>query len=257
MSQIQKSSGPISLPFTRDSVIQVLDWGADAKNSPYSHKKIAEWCDRFWCKYIDLDASPEIEKLLPILTDVETQWDLFLANSFSIEELKSRSFDEVELPHEWFVEWLMQATNLMKWDQVKGDFKIDGSLRDIYVNGATHDSWQKFLEFIVKQRYKIKFISDGKDLKLPQKIEDVLELRNQHQPTLCVWLNDAIQVNCHFFLTQTDPDPLELDIDPKDIQSEQAFASLSDFLVRLQSAVSKPVVITHENSPDLVIVSYR
>lgn len=65
----------------------------------------------------------------------------------------------------------MQATNLLKWDHVKGDFKIDGSLRDMYVNGATLDSCQRFLEFIVKQRYKIKFISDGKDLKLPQKVE--------------------------------------------------------------------------------------
>lgn len=45
---------------------------------------------------------------MPILADVETQWDLFLANSFTLQELQSLNFAEIRLPTEWFNEWLRQ-----------------------------------------------------------------------------------------------------------------------------------------------------
>lgn len=41
--------GPeIEMPFTRKAAIQVLEWGANSDASPYSHKQIAAWCDKFW-----------------------------------------------------------------------------------------------------------------------------------------------------------------------------------------------------------------
>jgi hypothetical protein len=100
---------PVALPFTPEAAIQVLHWGAHPDASPYSHKQIALWCDRFWCQYLDVDAPPEIEKILPILTDVETQWDLYLTNTYSLKELQSNTFEEVNLPVEWFQEWLRLA----------------------------------------------------------------------------------------------------------------------------------------------------
>jgi hypothetical protein len=102
-------SKPIELPFTRDSVIRVLTCGANPEASPYSHKQIAEWCDRFWRQYLDIDAEPAIEELLPVLTDVETQWDLYLATTYSIEELRSKSFDSETMPVQWFREWLKEV----------------------------------------------------------------------------------------------------------------------------------------------------
>lgn len=102
-------STPITLPFTPDSVREVLGYGADPDKSPYSHKQIAEWCDRFWCQYMDVDAPPEIERLLPVLADVDAQWDLFLANTFSLKELRTQSFEGARLPTEWFEEWLSTA----------------------------------------------------------------------------------------------------------------------------------------------------
>lgn len=100
---------PVGLPFTSEAVLQVLEWGAHPDSSPYSHKQIALWCDQFWCRYIDLDAPPDIEKLLPILAEVETQWDLYLANTYSLEQLRANAFEDMSLPTEWFEEWLQQA----------------------------------------------------------------------------------------------------------------------------------------------------
>lgn len=99
----------IPLPFVAESVLQVLTWGAIPDEAPHSHKEIAEWCDAFWCRYLDTDAPPEIERLLPILTDVETQWDLYLANTYSSDELRVHSFDKERMPVEWFEDWIRDA----------------------------------------------------------------------------------------------------------------------------------------------------
>lgn len=80
--------------------------------SPYSHKQIAEWCDKFWCQYLDIDAPVEVEAILPFLTDVETQWDLYLANTFAIDQLRSNSFEGECMPVEWFKDWLEEVQNL-------------------------------------------------------------------------------------------------------------------------------------------------
>ena len=86
----------------------MLEWGATPEASPYSHRQIAEWCDRFWCQYLDVDADPEIERLLPVLTDVEIQWDLYLANTYTLEELRTKDFEAEQMPNEWFNDWLRQ-----------------------------------------------------------------------------------------------------------------------------------------------------
>ena len=102
-------SEPIELEFTRENALKLLYFGLHPEKSPYSHKQIAEWCDRFWCKYLDIDAPKEIEQLLPILTDVETQWDLYLANTYSLKQLQEDNFEHVVLPPEWFAQWLREA----------------------------------------------------------------------------------------------------------------------------------------------------
>ncbi len=109
MTDQKKSGNLIDLPFTKDSVLKVLQWGALPQNRPFSHQEIAIWCDKFWRRFMDVDAPSEIERLLPILADVDAQWDLYLANTFSSKELQTMSFDEVCLPVEWFNEWLSQV----------------------------------------------------------------------------------------------------------------------------------------------------
>lgn len=108
---MKTSPKKIPLPFTRDSVLQVLKFGASPASSPFTHWQIAEWCYEFWREYLEIDAPKEIEKLLPTLTDVDCQWDLYLANTYSLKDLSDRdSFDDVMLPTEWFETWLQQVS---------------------------------------------------------------------------------------------------------------------------------------------------
>ena len=101
-------STKIDLPFEPECVRRVLMCGANPGQSEYTHQDIAHWCERFWNKYADTDAPIERECIMPILADVETQWDLFLANTLTLQELQSLNFAEIRLPTEWFNEWLRQ-----------------------------------------------------------------------------------------------------------------------------------------------------
>ncbi len=97
-----KLSKKIELEFNKENFLTLLSYGQQPDQSPYTHKQIAEWCEPFWNKYSDIDTSAQIEKIMPLLADVETQWDLYLANTFSSSELKQLDFESVKLPVAWF-----------------------------------------------------------------------------------------------------------------------------------------------------------
>ena len=91
----------IDLKFDAKSFNQVLLWGANPDAAPYDHSEIAHWCESFWNLYCDKDNPAEIEKLMPILADVETQWVLWVISN------KSAS-----IPVAWFREWLNAVSEL-------------------------------------------------------------------------------------------------------------------------------------------------
>ena len=53
-----------------------------------------------------LDVPKEIERILQVLTDIEAQWVLFLANTYSYEQLNEIDLKFVKLPCSWFQDWL-------------------------------------------------------------------------------------------------------------------------------------------------------
>ena len=104
-----KLSTPIDLEYNKQNFIVLLTLGSDENQDLYSHKQISEWCDNFGGNYFlddDLDVPEEIEKILPVLTDVEAQWVLFLANTYSYEQLNEIDLEFVKLPCSWFQDWL-------------------------------------------------------------------------------------------------------------------------------------------------------
>ena len=79
------------------------------KDRHLPHKQIVEWCESFFYKYSDADATNEYSRLLPVLNDIDAQWDLYLVNTLSPEELTNTNFESVVLPLEWFEEWISKV----------------------------------------------------------------------------------------------------------------------------------------------------
>lgn len=98
----------IPLPFTNDSLYQVLDWGSLSSGSPFTHQEIARWCDRMHMAYMDVDVVPKMESAIRVAADVDCQWNLFLANTYSLEQLRDLDYSSVRLPVDWFVDWRTQ-----------------------------------------------------------------------------------------------------------------------------------------------------
>jgi len=99
------------LDFDLDSLKQVLQFGI-ALPSGLSHEFIAAWCSRF-AQYFrdefDADRIGYDHKLRvaeEIAEDVDAQWELFLMNTYSSEELQHIDHSSLKLPFEWFQEWL-------------------------------------------------------------------------------------------------------------------------------------------------------
>lgn len=141
------------------------------------------------------------------------------------------------------------------WSELKDAFVPDGSWRDIYVKGTTLEDWQLFLDFLHEMPYRTSF-SSNRAFVLPSLIEEMVQSRERWS-SLIIFLNDKIQVNCRFFVTRDQPDPIELDFKPQDIQSEEDFKILEEFIWALQKKMRKPVYITAENIPDAVIAKYE
>jgi uncharacterized short protein YbdD (DUF466 family) len=97
----------IQLEFSRENVQKVIEWGASPDSSPHSHQAIASWCERFWNKYCDIDAPEEIEEVMPLLAEIETEWDVYVAHYK--EQHPNGVTSSPRLPPEYFNKWLSQA----------------------------------------------------------------------------------------------------------------------------------------------------
>ena len=97
----------LNLPYTRESLQLVLEYGLNS-DQKYTHEEIADWCDKMFCKYLDVDCSDELDHAISVAADVDCQWDLFLANTYSFDELKRMDFSKVKLPIEWFQDWIKE-----------------------------------------------------------------------------------------------------------------------------------------------------
>jgi hypothetical protein len=42
--------------------------------------------------------------------DIDAQWELYLDNTYTVDELKTMDFLEVKMPQEWLIKWMNELT---------------------------------------------------------------------------------------------------------------------------------------------------
>lgn len=128
---------------------------------------------------------------------------------------------------------------------------FDGSLRDIYIFDTNLNDWNLL----------IKFLRDNYDLEtnkkpLPDDISNIIYHNSYDFFLLNIKLKEKIIVNCHFYINEKDPSPIEFDIDPREIKSEKDLKALLEFIREIGGCLLKNVFLTEENFPDFVLLSY-
>ena len=144
-----------------------------------------------------------------------------------------------------------QDGEALSWDRCREAFHVDGSLRDIYVLSTDTGDWDRLLGLVRSSTWDFSYVADASSEQLPEASQQVFEDLDRAK-NLSIDLG-FIQVNCHFFT----PEEIELDIDPREIQSQEAMDRVLSFTLRLGHCLAKEVVITEENSPDWVWFRYE
>ncbi|MFJ8247453.1 hypothetical protein [Peribacillus asahii] len=95
----------INLPYSYESLVRLLNRISKNENN-FSQYDFAQWCDNFTMVFDEAELSPIVEIAVIVARDIECQWDLFLVNSYSLEELETIDLSKVKLPQEWYIQWL-------------------------------------------------------------------------------------------------------------------------------------------------------
>ncbi|MFC4701737.1 hypothetical protein ACFO4O_16395 [Glaciecola siphonariae] len=139
---------------------------------------------------------------------------------------------------------------MKNWTEIKHEFETDGSLRDIYIVGASESIWNVFIN-AVNNSYPCKFFVDGEEKSLPSSFSAIKGIQNTATTNLAIKIDGGILVNCHFFSDHQ----IELDLSPSDIANTNDFENLQKFMFWLHNLLKLKVVLTHENGPELEILT--
>ena len=132
---------------------------------------------------------------------------------------------------------------MVTWDQCRKHFGTDGSLRDIYVQGGGLEAWRALMKVLAPTTPS--FETDGEPRPMPATVEDALQAGRDSAAILRArW--GGILLCCHFF----DASEVELDLDPRDVDSPDRFAQLLTFMQELAREAGHKVILTPENEPE-------
>jgi hypothetical protein len=142
----------------------------------------------------------------------------------------------------------------MKYEKAKEFFYSDGSFRDIYAFNTTLEELDKFLNYVRPRLRKNSFSIGDKEVLLPESYKEILnEVAKRNTNSILRIPVGESELNCHFF----DSSELELDLQPKDFQTEGEWVELNNFLRGLAEAMNKEIVMTPENTPEEIFIRYE
>ncbi|MCF8713740.1 hypothetical protein JM658_02785 [Joostella atrarenae] len=145
----------------------------------------------------------------------------------------------------------------MKWNQLKNKIYVwEGGWLDIYIHSTSANDWKVWTKY-VNQNFKINWYN-GKSDKDESKIDfSVIQEYWDGNHNLCstakIFIADNIQVNAHFF----DNSEIENDIDPREFKNIDDHNKLIRFLKAISNELKKEVVVTPENSPEIVLMKIK
>ena len=131
-------------------------------------------------------------------------------------------------------------------------FKVDGALRDAYVFHATEADWQKVVDLVRSRGWRYVYSEDGSTVGMPTSVAEIFGARSVGTALLAFWPSMGLQINTHFF----DQDMIEFDLDPSEVQDQTGLDGLVEFLRAIGRELKREVVVTWENMPDAVILTF-
>jgi hypothetical protein len=127
------------------------------------------------------------------------------------------------------------------WAQCRSDFFFDGALVDLLAFDADATAWESLVSALKSGPFKLACFRDGEPIALPESAEWAFAERGKATVMLSI-LVGPLTANCHFF----GGSEIELDIDPREVTSEEAFESVVKLMRFIANSTNLPVVATPE-----------
>jgi hypothetical protein len=125
------------------------------------------------------------------------------------------------------------------WANCRADFSFNGAFVDLIAYTAGSAEWDAFWAALRSGPFELRAYQDGEPIPLPETV--AWFLAEQEKATVMVSvLSRTVTANCHFF------SDLELDIDPREVVSEEAFESVLALMRFVAAAVGLPVLASPE-----------
>lgn len=137
----------------------------------------------------------------------------------------------------------------MLYQDLVSEFEVDGSLRDIYAFKTTIDDWNRLLS-LSSSLGESAYFCDGDEAPLPSNANSIFE-DTDHSHLIRLNLGGPV-INIHFFVV----DEIELDLDPREITSQADLDLVLNFCARIGQEIGRDIVITPENSPEIIYLCY-
>lgn len=128
---------------------------------------------------------------------------------------------------------------------------VDGSLRDIYIFDVTLEDWDRLLNLL-----KLLYPLESDEKIITYSIREIIPIVNERGFLLRIMIGNSITANCHFYVSEDNPSPIEFDIDPREIQSVYGVKKVLQFIRYVGNELHKEVFLTEENSEDVILLSY-
>jgi hypothetical protein len=143
----------------------------------------------------------------------------------------------------------------VRWEDVQEWFDLEenGSLPDVQVPNTTIADWQALIDLIRAKGWGVEYSEDGRIVRLPDRVEDMLDRPNQTGVELKVWpIPEILVIFRPYGVEQIDGD-----VDLQELQGQGRLDILCAFLRDIGSTLGKPVLLTPEGAPDQPVMGYR
>nr|WP_322770105.1 hypothetical protein [Frankia sp. Cr1] len=141
------------------------------------------------------------------------------------------------------------------WDDVREWFdpEENGSLPDVHVPDTTIADWQAVVDLVRSRGWAYEYSVDGRVVRLPHRVEDMLNRRNGRAGMLKVWLApDVLAIFRPYVLERID-----FDVDLRQLQGQDRLDVLCQFMRAIGRALGKPVVLTPEGCDTVPLIGYE
>jgi hypothetical protein len=139
---------------------------------------------------------------------------------------------------------------MISWETCRREFAPDGGLRDIYVFDTTIEHWRKLIR-ILMDFSDFECCIDGNVRPIPSNVEEIFKLAGAS--ALMRFQSAGVTFVLHFFCLER----IELDIVPREVNSETTFNGLISVLKSIGDGLKKPVIVTYESDERCPFITYE